>query len=62
MGLGAYRPGFDHGFPSPYAHLRQYVVSSTLEPDVDPAVTVVPGGPLALVRELKREEDTGLDV
>ncbi|RZU23587.1 dihydrofolate reductase family protein [Streptomyces sp. BK239] len=62
MGLGGYRPALDAGVTSPYAHLRQYVVSSTLDPDVDPAVTVVPGDPLALVRELKREEGTGLDV
>ncbi|MEU0677802.1 dihydrofolate reductase family protein [Streptomyces sp. NPDC006172] len=62
MGLGGYRPALDAGITSPYAHLRQYVVSSTLDPDVDPAVTVVPGDPLALVRELKREEGSGLDV
>lgn len=42
--------------------LRQYVVSSTLDPDTDPAVTVVPDDPLALVRELKREEGAGLNV
>jgi dihydrofolate reductase len=62
MGLGAYRPALDSGVTSPYAHLRQYVVSSTLGPDTDPAVTVVPGDPLALVRELKGERGTGLDV
>ncbi|MFF4478800.1 dihydrofolate reductase family protein [Streptomyces sp. NPDC001520] len=62
MGLGTYRPALDAGIGSPYAHLRQYVVSSTLKSDIDPAVTVVPGDPLALVRELKREEGTGLDV
>jgi dihydrofolate reductase len=62
MGLGTYRAALDNGITSPYAHLRQYVVSSTLKPDVDPAVTVVPGDPPALVRELKREEGTGLDV
>src|SRR5690242_5618045 len=50
MGLGAYRPALDAGITNPYAHLRQYVVSSTLAPDIDPAVTVVPGDPLALVR------------
>ncbi|MFF5445138.1 dihydrofolate reductase family protein [Streptomyces sp. NPDC012888] len=61
MGLGSYRPGLDAGFTSPYAHLRQYVVSSTLKPDTDPAVTVVPGDPLGLVRELKREE-SDLDI
>jgi dihydrofolate reductase len=62
MGLGAYRPGLDAGITSPYAHLRQYVVSSTLAPDIDPAVTVVPGDPLGLVRALKREEGTGPDI
>ncbi|OKH98894.1 deaminase [Streptomyces sp. CB02923] len=56
MGLGTYRPGLRAGFTSPYAHLRQYVVSSTLAPDTDPAVTVVGEDPLALVRDLKREE------
>lgn len=55
MGLGTYRPALDSGITSPYAHLRQYVVSSTLEPDTDPAVIVVPSDPLALVRELKGE-------
>ncbi|OLF07579.1 deaminase [Actinophytocola xinjiangensis] len=61
MGLGSYRPGLDSGVPSPYAHLRQYVVSSTLSPDIDPAVTVVPGDPLGLVRDLK-SEDGDLDI
>ncbi|MFI0775235.1 dihydrofolate reductase family protein [Streptomyces sp. NPDC021212] len=56
MGLGAYRPALDAGITSPYAHLRQYVVSTTLGPSPDPAVTVVDGDPLALARGLKREE------
>lgn len=56
MGLGSYRPGLEAGFTSPYAHLRQYVVSSTLAPDTDPAVTVVSKDPLGLVRDLKQEE------
>ncbi|MFJ8584683.1 dihydrofolate reductase family protein [Streptomyces sp. NPDC093595] len=62
MGLGTYRDPLGRGITSPYAHLRQYVVSSTLGPGADPAVTVVPGDPVALVRGLKREEGTGLDV
>ncbi|MEU7721918.1 dihydrofolate reductase family protein [Streptomyces tibetensis] len=62
MGFGTYRAPFEHGVTSPYAHLRQYVVSSTLRPDADPAVTVVPGDPLGLVRALKQEEDSGLNV
>ncbi|MFF5967452.1 dihydrofolate reductase family protein [Streptomyces collinus] len=61
MGAGTYRACLGQGVTNPYAHLRQYVVSSTLGPDVDPAVTVVPGDPLALVRELKRR-DAGLNI
>jgi dihydrofolate reductase len=60
MGRGAYLPGLDAGITSPYAHLRQYVVSSTLGTSPDPDVTVVDGDPLALVRALKQEE--GLDI
>lgn len=62
MGLGTYRPPLDAGITSPYAHLRQYVVSSILKPDIGPDGTVVPGDPLALVRELKQEENAGLDI
>jgi dihydrofolate reductase len=62
MGLGTYRPALDTGVTSPYAHLRQYVVSSTLKPDIDPAVTVAPDDPLALVRALKGEPGSGLDI
>jgi dihydrofolate reductase len=62
MGLGTYRPALDTGVTSPYAHLRQYVVSSTLKPDIDPAVTVAPDDPLALARALKGEPGSGLDI
>ncbi|MFC9266420.1 dihydrofolate reductase family protein [Streptomyces zhihengii] len=62
MGHSTYRLTLDNGITSPYAHLRQYVVSTTLAPDTDPAVTVVPGNPLALVRELKNETGTGPDI
>ncbi|RSM92403.1 deaminase [Streptomyces sp. WAC 01325] len=62
MGLGTYRPALNNGITSPYSHLRQYVVSSTLKPDTDPAVTVVPSDPLALVRELKGEVSAELDI
>ncbi|MGC2997332.1 dihydrofolate reductase family protein [Streptomyces sp. G35A] len=55
MGLGTYRPALDAGITSPYAHLRQYVVSSTLGADPDPDVTVIRDNPLDLVRELKKE-------
>jgi dihydrofolate reductase len=56
MGLGAYKPALDTGVTNPYAHLRQFVVSRTLGSSPDPAVTVVDGDPLGLVRDLKREE------
>ncbi|MCO5994033.1 dihydrofolate reductase family protein [Actinoallomurus rhizosphaericola] len=56
MGRGTYQPGLDIGVTSPYAHLRQYVVSSTLPASDDPAVTIVSGDPLELVRRLKKEE------
>ncbi|MEV5596972.1 dihydrofolate reductase family protein [Streptomyces sp. NPDC052496] len=62
MGLGSYRPALDAGITSPYAHLRQYVVSSTLAPDTDPAVTVVRADPIALVRDLKGEENQDRDI
>ncbi|WP_411978159.1 dihydrofolate reductase family protein [Streptomyces anulatus] len=35
---------------------------TTLKPDTDPAVTIVPGDPLALARELKNEAGAGLDI
>ncbi|MGA4847924.1 dihydrofolate reductase family protein [Streptomyces sp. G5(2025)] len=56
MGHGTYRPALAHGTPSPYAHLRQYVVSNTLGSAPDPTVTVVGGDPLSLIRDLKRQE------
>ena len=41
---------------SPFAHLRQFVVSSTLPDAEDPAVTIVRTDPRAVVRSLKEEE------
>jgi dihydrofolate reductase len=55
MGLGTYQPALDLGITSPYAHLRQYVVSSTLEKIDDPSVELVAGDPIGLVRRLKAE-------
>jgi len=53
MGRATYQaPG---GLPSPYPHLRQYVVSRTLG-DVPADVRVVADDPLALVRALKAED------
>ncbi|GAB2700686.1 dihydrofolate reductase family protein [Nocardia thraciensis] len=56
MGRGTYQPAIDAGIPSPYAHMKQYVVSSALDPVDDPNVEVVQGDPVELVRRLKREE------
>jgi dihydrofolate reductase len=60
MGRGTYEPALAVPTTSPYAHLRQYVVSSTLRID-DPAVEVVRDDPVGLVRKLKAE-DSGLDI
>ncbi|MFI9589605.1 dihydrofolate reductase family protein [Nonomuraea sp. NPDC052265] len=60
MGRGTYEPALRAGIPSPYAHLRQYVVSGTLGGIDDPAVELVASDPLGLVRRLKQED--GLDI
>lgn len=54
MGRRTYEPGLRAGVTSPYAHLRQYVVSTTQE-ELDPEVTVVRDDPVGLVRRLKAE-------
>ncbi|MGY1620231.1 dihydrofolate reductase family protein [Geodermatophilus sp. SYSU D00691] len=60
MGRRTYDPALQAGITSPYAHLRQVVVSRTLE-SPDPQVTVVRDDPVAAVRALKQQQ-TGLDV
>ncbi|MCP9971791.1 dihydrofolate reductase family protein [Actinomadura madurae] len=55
MGLGTYRPALDIGVTSPYAHVRQYVASTSLEAIDDPGVELV-REPLGTVRELKAEQ------
>ncbi|MER5420496.1 dihydrofolate reductase family protein [Streptosporangium roseum] len=60
MGRGTFEPALAVPTTSPYAHLRQYVVSSTLKID-DPTVRVETGDPVELVRRLKAE-DTGMDI
>ncbi|MEO6086246.1 MAG: dihydrofolate reductase family protein [Umezawaea sp.] len=57
MGRGTYQvPG---GLPSPYPHLRQYVVSSTLT-NIPADVEVITDDVRSKVRELKAED--GLDI
>ena len=60
MGRRTYDPALSVGITSPYAHLRQYVVSRRLE-QLDPAVTIVADDPVATVRALKGE-DSPLDI
>jgi dihydrofolate reductase len=60
MGRRTYDPALKLGITSPYAHLRQYVFSRTLQPR-DPNVTLVNGDVVETVRALKREE-SALDI
>jgi dihydrofolate reductase len=60
MGRVTYEPGLKLGVTSPYAHLRQYVVSRSITESPDPAVEIVSEDPLAKVRELKAED--GMDI
>ncbi|MFY0405717.1 dihydrofolate reductase family protein [Solicola sp. PLA-1-18] len=55
MGRGTFQPAIDAGIESPYAHLTQYVFSSTLRAEDHPGVQVVDEDPLAFVRRLKAE-------
>ena len=59
MGRATYEPALALGITSPYAHLRQVVVSTTLA-TADPAIEVVTDDPVARVRALKSGE--GLDL
>ncbi|MCW3840315.1 dihydrofolate reductase family protein [Micromonospora yasonensis] len=53
MGRGTYEPALKAGVTSPYAHLKQYVLSRSLPPSDDPQVEIVAGDAVAFVRELK---------
>ena len=59
MGMDTYRVVLDQGISSPYAHLRQYVVSRSIGRIEDSEVELV-SDPIALVHDLKRED--GLDI
>lgn len=60
MGRGTYEPALSIGVTSPYAHMKQYVVSSTLGPVDDPAVEVVERDPVEFVRGLKRADGSDI--
>lgn len=57
MGRHTYQPALDAGLTSPYPHLDQYVVSTTLGPLHDAGVHVIDDDPAERVRSLKREEE-----
>ena len=60
MGRKTHDFGVRTGTSSPYAHLRQFVVSTTLPESPDPAVELISGVPLGKVRELKRTDGLGI--
>ncbi len=60
MGRSTYEPALAVDITSPYAHLRQLVVSTTLGTSPDPAVELVTDDPVEAVRKLKKED--GLDI
>ncbi|MEU0007830.1 dihydrofolate reductase family protein [Streptomyces sp. NPDC006314] len=60
MGRGTYDPGLVAGLTSPYAHLRQIVLSRSLATSPDPAVEVTAEDPVKLIRRLKEEDGLGI--
>ncbi|MCK8434650.1 dihydrofolate reductase [Streptomyces sp. D2-8] len=56
QGRGSYELALKEGIASPYAHLREYVASSTLKESPDPNVEIVADDLVGRVRELKSEE------
>ncbi|WP_030594350.1 dihydrofolate reductase family protein [Streptomyces fulvoviolaceus] len=56
QGRGSYDVALKEGITSPYAHLREYVASRTLEESPDPHVEIVADDVVGKVRELKAEE------
>jgi dihydrofolate reductase len=60
MGRKTHDFGVRTGTSSPYSHLRQFVVSTTLPESPDPSVELISADPLAKVRELKRDNGLGI--
>jgi dihydrofolate reductase len=56
MGRATYEVGLQLGVTNPYPHLDQYLFSRTMSESPDPAVHLVSGDPIAVVRELKRQQ------
>jgi dihydrofolate reductase len=55
QGRATFQAALDIGVTSPFAHLRQYVVSTTYE-SPDPAVEVISNDVVERIRKLKAEE------
>ncbi|MGW7050722.1 dihydrofolate reductase family protein [Streptomyces sp. NPDC054887] len=60
QGRATYDAALELGITSPYRHLRQYVVSRSLDTSIDPDIEVVAGDVAAKVRELKQEDGLGI--
>jgi dihydrofolate reductase len=60
MGRSTYEAGLPAGTASPYPHLRQLVVSTTMRQSPDRTVELVTTDPLRAARALKAED--GLDI
>ncbi|MEV0106170.1 dihydrofolate reductase family protein [Nocardia sp. NPDC050799] len=60
MGRRTHDFGVRTGTANPYAHLRQFVVSTTLTTPPDPAVALIGADPVAAVAGLKRERGLGI--
>jgi dihydrofolate reductase len=56
QGRRSYQLGVDAGHPSPYGHLREYVLSRSLAESPHPHVELIADDPVARVRALKAEE------
>ncbi|MEU4465188.1 dihydrofolate reductase family protein [Streptomyces sp. NPDC024017] len=56
QGRGSYDLALKEDITSPYAHLREYVASSTLKESPDPNVEIIADDLVGRVRELKAEE------
>ncbi|MGW1920260.1 dihydrofolate reductase family protein [Streptomyces massasporeus] len=55
QGRGSYDLALKEGITSPYAHLREYVVSRTLTVSPDPNVEIIADDLVGRIRELKAE-------
>ncbi|MEN8650992.1 dihydrofolate reductase family protein [Streptomyces sp. 21So2-11] len=60
QGRVTYDAGLELGITSPFKHLRQYVVSRSIDKSPDPDVELVSGDVVAKVRELKQEDGLGI--